>query len=246
MFLCAGVLQLLCGQNLLRRTQPRRCRWTSKEPGKSYGLPIDYKYRPPGRSLLHKKCLKLAAKLVVILAISILLLLPRTTLFYFLLSNIDMVGVISPWYSEIPTQVDQKKHAWLLCSYIEILATMQLYRNRSTVPENSPGWGGYHPSYLVTQFVQWSTMDDQDIVVRAQALYCIDVRNYAEHLLCVTQSNFSFHNHPKLWLWTGLTKGSVGQYVEVSQICFHFPAPFFTSTYNPFLKMAFGGICQSN
>ena len=83
--------------------------------------------------------LKLAAKLVVILAISILLLLPRTTLFYFLLSNIDMVGVISPWYSEIPTQVDQKKHAWLLWSYIEILATMQLYRNRSTVPENSPG-----------------------------------------------------------------------------------------------------------
>ena len=63
--------------------------------------------------------LKLAAKLVVILAISILLLLPRTTLFYFLLSNIDMVGVISPQYSEIPTQVDQK-HAWLLCSYIEI------------------------------------------------------------------------------------------------------------------------------
>ena len=128
-------------------------RWTSKGPEKSYGLPIDYKYRPTGHQAAAQEMLKAcssAAKLVVILAISILhppphhlVLFPAVKYWHGgcyqpgpgILRSLapsswirNMLGcyaaILKSEHCYQPlvfwnTQLDQK-HAWLLCSYIEI------------------------------------------------------------------------------------------------------------------------------
>ena len=143
-----------------------------------------------------------ATKLVVILAIGILLLPPahpRTILLYFLLlSNIDTVGVISPHPG---IRRSRPRGGWETRRLLP-----HILKSETGVPENCPGWGGDHPSYAVTQLVPGAQSPHNKsgyTTVRAQALHKWHQSRTRVNCEKPAESNFPFHNHPKLRFLTG-------------------------------------------